>query len=142
VPMRIVAARNGVFSGQVVVEAGQTQGDERLDGLRAVVTALKQDGATGVIPATAIQLRYAIPNPFWRTALNDLGLPVIWRAKQNAGLFDGTRFDVLLDRVPATANMLAVWVSVRIPADAPPGRYRGNLTLSLPERPQRQCRSS
>jgi hypothetical protein len=133
-PMRIVAARNGVFSGQVVVEAGQTQGGARLHGLRAAATALKRDSAAGVIPATAIELRYAVPNLFWRTALNDLGLPVIWKAKRNAGLFDGTRFDVLLDRVPADANMLAVWVSVRVPADAPPGRYRGNLTLSLPDR--------
>jgi hypothetical protein len=133
-PLRIVAARNGVFSGQLVVAADPAQPDGAWDGFRAVAADLLQDGGPGVIPAKAVQVRYAVPNPFWRNALDDLGMPAIWKARRNAGLLGGTRFDVLLDRAPANAKELAVWASVRVPADATPGKYAGKLTLTMPGR--------
>ena len=51
-PIRIVGARNGSFSGKVVVGSTRV-----IKGLKVVATDLKGDG--GTIPASAVQVRYS-----------------------------------------------------------------------------------
>ena len=96
-PVSIVAARNGTFSGQVVVASGPRGSGKPLEELSARVSALRQAGGDGVIPASAVQIRYGRANPFWQKALGLLGFPPPPRWKRWAGVGGGTRFDVLLD---------------------------------------------
>ena len=132
-PIRIAAARNGIFAGQAVVASGD---DRPLGALRVKVSALRQAGGEGIIPADAIAVRYGVPNPFWPAALRELGLPVTPpRWKRDAAVGGGTRFDVLLDAPPADAPAVAVWVSVRTPRDAPAGRYTGELAIEAQGKP-------
>ncbi|MBM4033580.1 MAG: hypothetical protein FJ291_17595, partial [Planctomycetes bacterium] len=120
-PIRIVAARNGVFAGQVVVT--------NADGLSARASQLRRVGGEGAILASAIQIRYGVPNPFWPAALADLGMLVPIRWKLDAGLGGGTRFDVLLDTPPGKPNPVAVWLSLSVPRASPAGQYAGELTI-------------
>jgi hypothetical protein len=109
-PVAIVGARNGKFSGQVVVSSAQS-----LAGLSAQASALTGE-AGAVIPASALQVRYALPD-----------------GPDNAGFFDG-----LLEAPPAEAPrgklgaVQPVWVTVQVPADARPGKYSGKLSLRGP----------
>ena len=110
-PIRLFAARNGVFSGKVVV--GSTGPIRRL---KASASELRSGG--GRIPASGVEVSYAVADgaasrhPRW--------------------------FDKLVDRPPAEAPVdksgggaiQPVWVSVRVPGSAAPGAYRGKLTLS------------
>lgn len=120
-PVRIVAARNGTFAGQVAVTGAQ--------GLSAKVSPLRQVGGTGLIPAAALRIRYGVPNPFWPAALAELGMPAPIRWKLDAGLGGGTRFDLLLDAPPAKADPVAVWVSASVPKFTPSGLYAGELAI-------------
>lgn len=122
-PIRIVGARNGTFAGQVVVTGAE--------GLSAKASSLRQVGGEGVIPASALRIRYGVPNPFWPAALEHLGMPAPIRWKLDAGLGGGTRLDVLLDTPPAKAECIAVWLSVNVPKDIPAGQYAGELTIAL-----------
>jgi hypothetical protein len=137
-PVRIAAARNGDFAGQVVV--GST---EVIEGLSVAAAALKADGGAE-IPASSVTIRYGSVNPVqagrsgWR--LDGLG---------------GRRFDRLMATAPAKVDpaviakpsvlvrnamglpprptpgaVVPVYVTVRVPKDAAAGRYRGALTVS------------
>ncbi|KKL87586.1 hypothetical protein LCGC14_1933230, partial [marine sediment metagenome] len=105
-PIQLTGARNGAFSGQVVV--GSTAA---LRGLKAVASKLT---GPGTIPASAVQVRYALGDKDTR-----LG------------------FEVLVPSAPAevapakAAAMMPVWVTVKVPADAKPGDYKGALTISV-----------
>ncbi len=122
-PIRIVGARNGTFSGKVVLscKAGIRE-------LSATATELARDPAGGTIPASAVRVRWAEPA---RPAVS-------WNHSH--------RFDRLLAEFPrevppvqitlrrqkvqpAPAAVAPVWVTVRVPADAPPGTYRGTLDI-------------
>jgi len=127
----IEAARNGTFSGQVVVTTVPGRGGKPLEGLSARVSALRQVGGDSVVPATAVRIRYGAANPFWPKALSLLGFPAPPRWQREAGVGDGTRFDVLLDAPPADAASVAVWVSVRTPKDVPAGDYTGELSVAV-----------
>jgi hypothetical protein len=105
-PIRLVGARNGAFSGAVAVGS-----PEPLRGLEAVAGEL---AGPGTIPASAVQVRYALPD-------KEAGLP----------------FEVLVPEAPAEAApdeaggaVVAVWVTVRVPRDAKPGDYRGSLMIA------------
>ena len=108
-PIRLVGARNGVCSGQVVF--GTTQ---LIENIRAAATGLKgPDGA--VIPQANVLIRYARPDPY---------------ASRNW-------FDVLLTEPPKEiepppnqALNLPIWVTVTVPRDAKPGDYTGTLTIT------------
>jgi len=122
-PMALVGARNGSFSGRVVVSSRDS-----IFGLKAKATALVQTGGEATIPADAVRVRYAEPcNP-----------RVGWRR--------WPYFDRLLDEapdeIPATpitirgrkllpvpTALVPVWVTVRVPADAAPGDYQGTLSI-------------
>ncbi|MDD4889107.1 MAG: hypothetical protein PHU85_04195 [Phycisphaerae bacterium] len=117
-PARIsmVGTRNGVFSGRLVVSSSEALG-------KLEVKASDMTGVDGKakIPASAIRIRYAsrsTPDTTWAN-------PCL--------------FDALLDDPPAQVPvqpdfkiaMAQVWATVRIPADAAPGAYKGTLTVTI-----------
>ena len=139
-PVRITAARNGRFSGQVVV--GST---EPIEELRGTMTPLRSKA--GTIQAEHLRVRFAARNPLHRggrfSRVNGIG---------------GTRFDLLLEAPPAKAEptkigkatgaqatirnayglpldvrngaVVPVWITVDVPKDAPAGDYAGTLTVA------------
>jgi hypothetical protein len=126
-PIRIVGTRNGAFSGKVLLGS-----DDALKDLTASITDLA--GPAGVIPASAVSLRYAVPDLPRRTA-------------------ETNRFDSLLEKPPALVPVrqkppasnrvrrlpgqpapvfgavAPIWATVHVPADAKPGDYRATLTV-------------
>jgi hypothetical protein len=111
-PVRIVGVRGGTFAGQLV--AGS---EEPIAGLKASVSDLR---GPGTIPASAVKLSYALPDG------------IAARARQAKVAW----FDSLVETPPATvpvANGAAVqpiWISVAVPADARPGLYEGEVSVS------------
>jgi len=101
--IEIAAARNGSFSGQVVVRAAA--------GPKAAASELKLKDGDGVIPASAIQVRYALPTGGVR------GKKV-------------KRFDALAAEPRVEGALHPVWVTVNVPADAKPGAYEGTLAVA------------
>jgi len=123
-PIRIVAARNGAFAGQVIASAVGG-----IKTLTATASALTRTGGGGTIPAAAVRIRYGAVNPLWRSGVSylDAVLPAGTKiARPLAG-----RFDMLLDAPPAGVGAMAVWMTVRVPAEAPAGRYAGALTVRV-----------
>ena len=107
-PIALVAARNGTFSGKVVVESVGT-----IRGLRASVGALSGKG--GVIPAQNVQLRYA-------------------KAAEAHGYYTPRGLDILMESPPEVAPnrglaQLPVWVTVKVPKDVQAGTYTGEVTV-------------
>jgi hypothetical protein len=127
-PVQLMAARNGVASGYVVV----TRDGGPIAKLKAAAGALSQAGGHGRIAADRVQCRFADP------------------ARYGQSWAPGQRFDRLLDTPPAeiaavnpvklaskwfapkgsnTVSTVPVWVTVRVPADAAPGDYAGTLII-------------
>jgi len=132
-PVRIVAARNGAFSGQVVAAA-----DKPLENLTAKVSALRHAEGKGSIPASAVQVRYAVSNPFWQSRKAYYGpvgldyfsgvVPTDLTISTQGDI--GHRLDMLLDAPPQPAlPCVGLWLTVRVPKDAPAGLYRGELAV-------------
>jgi len=129
-PIRIAGARNGTFSGKVVVGS-----DSALRNLKAFVGDLT--GPPGaVIPASAVTLRYAAPDlPREATEANRFDslleappahIPV--RPKHPGG----NRVRTLPGQpAPVPGAVVPVWVTVRVPADARPGDYSGTLSIAV-----------
>jgi hypothetical protein len=110
-PMRIVAPRNAVGSGQVIIH-----GDMPLRALQVSVSAFSSDsGAT--IPAAAAQIRYAVAATDLSPGAAPAERPRAW-------------FDALSEAFVAGATIQPVWLTVRVPASAAPGEYNGRLTLN------------
>lgn len=113
--IRIVGARNGRFTGQAVAFF-----KEQVKGTPAQVGDLKLRDGAGVIPASAIQLLYALPTGGERDA-----------GKRFPGVKGLRRFDAFSpapQEEPARTH--PVWLKVRVPADAKPGEYCGELALA------------
>lgn len=101
-PVRLCGAKNGVFTGQVVVSASAPLKD-----LQASATALKHtNGAT--ISTDHIEIRYP----------------------QKAGRRNYT-FETLATSPLALFPVQPVWVSVKVPPKAPAGRYTGEVKISV-----------
>ncbi len=122
-PLRIIAARNGSFTGQVIVGS-----DKPIRRLAATASELKQVDGDGGIPASAVKILY----------------PSMLRGH-------APRFDPLAETPPAEvppiklskrlkgkglhpAAVQPIWLKVRVSADAAPGEYRGTLTIRAPRR--------
>jgi len=127
-PVRIVAARNGRFSGRVMVAAAGG-----VDGPSATAGALTAKGGAR-IPASAVRVRYEAGNPLWGGGMS-YRTAVVPRAADDAGGL-GRRLDLLLDSPPAAGPSggaapaaVGVWVTVDVPEDAAPGEYTGALTV-------------
>jgi hypothetical protein len=128
-PIRIVGARNGRFSGKVVVSSSGTLKD-----VSATVTDLQTADLRSRLPAAQIQVRFATG-----------GLKSGWLVQPKAG----STFDVLLEDQPlgevapiASADKyhtwvqtgrsyLPIWVTVTVPARAAPGEYSGRLHVRV-----------
>jgi len=118
-PMTVAAAPNGVFSGRLLVGSPQA-----LKGLKLAVGDLAQAEGGGKIPVSAVRVRCAAPG--LETAYSPWVPP--------------DRFDALLEAIPAeipvrkTAQapgaVAALWLTVRVPKDAKPGKYAGTVTVS------------
>ena len=136
-PIRIVAARNGTFSGQAIVagDCDASGNPKPLDGLAASVSDLRHTDGKGTIPKAALRIRYAVPNPLWPSAMGQLGMVVPVRWKVDAGMAGGTRLDVLLDAPPAGVSLAGVWISAKTPKNAPSGEYAGELAVALKDAP-------
>lgn len=142
-PMRIEAARNGKFSGMVMV--GST---ESIVGLDAEPSSFNHQTGEALIPAERIKVRYGAVNPTRADA---------W-VRWDSGL-QPFRFDALLDDAPATLEpgipalyegwspvirahnylpaeptayaSLPVVITVDVPDVAPAGLYTGSIDISV-----------
>lgn len=156
--LRIIGARNGTHSGQVVLGTSAV-----LSGVTASVSGMEQVGGSGKIPAAAIQVRYALSvplenlprdrgqrdsydNPTLRllaayglngTDSRGWGFGRGWPAPEL--MAEGKEialFDQLAEKPPAAlaaGSAQPVWVTVKVPKDAPAGQYRGTLTIQAGE---------
>lgn len=130
-PVRVHASRNGVFSGRLVVSA-----DETIQKLQVAVTDLVRQGGGGVLPSAAVQVRYAepaMPEKCWLPAPRFDGLLEAIPAAIPVRKLPVLRYKHLgqeFDRPVLTSGALApLWLSCRVPADAKPGVYEGQVSI-------------
>ena len=156
-PIRLVGARNGSYSGKVVVGSSAP-----IKGLKAIAGDLVGPGG-GRIPAAQVRIRYAFPwancgttnegnletTPYTAPAkplyaLADVPLPEypVYQ-KEPAGLpaklpsirsinkYRRELFHLAEPGQPATVfgAVVPVWVTVGVPKDARPGAYTGRVTI-------------
>ncbi len=145
-PIRIAGARNGRFSGKVVAGAAEPIRD-----LSAVVTDL--ESGEGTIPAGSVRIRYGIP---WgseygirhgRTLFYHLPSlyasyplePVMLGALEEEppqefpvrpSVSGRNDFTEPGQPDPVFGAVVPLWVTVHVPADAPPGTYHGRLDIA------------
>jgi hypothetical protein len=133
-PIRIVACRNSSFSGQAVI-----YNEKPLGQVKGTVGELRTADGAAALPAAAFEVRYPIPD---RRGIDG----------SETGVYgphnDMNWFDALQEVLPAEVPLrffqerphlpkqfyLAVqpvWVTVRVPADAKPGEYKGQLQLEI-----------
>jgi len=123
----MAGARNGTYSGAVALSS-----TEALKGLRAAAGDLAQDGGAGKIPASALQTRFVLTGVLSAITAHLL-------SNQGAAI---PALDGLVEQAPAViqpekhgaaaspAALLPIWVTVRVPKDAAPGKYQGKLTVA------------
>ena len=110
-PIELVAPRNGVASGAVVVVAG-----DRLERVQAAASALRHEEGGATIPPQRIEVRYATRSQSVDQDYSPDGDP-------------GDAFNHLLDRHVPDTRIQPVWFTVNVPADATPGTYRGTARV-------------
>jgi hypothetical protein len=123
-PVKVYAARNGVFSGRIVVSSGSA-----ITGLKAGVSELMHEKGGVKLSGEQIVLRLAAAAKSGESWMNDL-----------------SRYDALLEKIPDRIDVVKVplerrgtpvptgavaplWVTVRVPTDAKPGVYRGKVSV-------------
>jgi hypothetical protein len=134
-PLALSGVRNGIFSDKVVVASATA-----IRGLKAVPSELR--GPAGVVPASAMRVRYAVPGGA------EYGIDESAYGARSGKQLPGSRWaagkaealQVLLDVAPeeyevaqasdAAGAVAPVWLTVKVPADAKPGRYTGKLTVT------------
>ncbi|KPJ51679.1 MAG: hypothetical protein AMS16_07590 [Planctomycetes bacterium DG_58] len=102
-PVLICGAKNGSYSGQVVVSSSGP-----INALAASAGELRRVGGGGAIPASAIRIAYPEEYPI------------------------GSRFvafDTLADEPTDGTKMRPVWLTVHVPKDARAGDYAGTVTV-------------
>ena len=131
-PIRIVAARNGVFSGQVVASR-----EAPIKKLAAEMGDLTLKDGDAAIPPSSVEVRY--PTPGGRAGGAGIRYP---------GISGVSMFDVLAEEAPAEVPVFTksisrrykgtvpvfgtvqpIWVTVRVPEDQAAGEYEGVLTI-------------
>ncbi len=129
-PVRIDAARNGAFSGRLAVSS-----DDAIEDLKLSISPLAVAGGGPTLPSEAVQLRCG------RRALAE-------ESSRGEMLFDGLDGNIPARVDPAKVSVrreikrgskyedityqgavLPVWITVRVPKDAKPGRYDGTVTV-------------
>lgn len=140
-PLELVAARNGIFSGKVVV--GST---EAIEGLKATVSALKGPGGA-TIPASALQVRYALPWEEEGTRINyydDLsayprGAGLLSALDERAPervevvAHEPNRYISPLENEPEPVGgaVVPVWLTAKVPAEVKAGEYAGSMKIEV-----------
>ena len=138
-PIRLAGARNGAYSGKVVLGS-----DRPIRGLTVVAGDLK--GEAGTISAANVQVRYALPggNVVITTPGNNEALPYPAVPASFLELSDTTPKEIpvytkpITDRclkvagapAPVFGAVVPIWVTVKVPKDAKAGAYAGQVTLS------------
>lgn len=134
-PIQIVGARNGSFSGKVVIGS-----DQPIKAISAKVSDLRSaDGAS--ISASAVKVRWALANstdsgsggrysasPTWFDGLSEEAPAEVAVAKKPKGR--GT-WDRPNQPQPVFGAVQPIWLTVAVPADAKAGLYRGQVTISM-----------
>jgi Glycoside hydrolase 123, catalytic domain/Glycoside hydrolase 123 N-terminal domain len=115
VPIKLHGAKNGVFSGKVIVHSGKS-----IKGLKVTPTALKSIDGKGVIPVESVIVRYGL-----RAELRN-------RTKGIKNTFDGLGKFPPAEVAPikGARALQPVWVTVNVPKDAKAGNYLGKITIS------------
>jgi hypothetical protein len=126
-PVRIVGARNGTFSGKVVI--GSTR---PIKGVSASITDLAAAGAR--IPAS--QVRTAFPPYSARGAWLVVPKAVLMfddllATPTESSLITQSPDRKRIDYVPMNHAFQPVWVTVEVPKDAKPGEYSATLTVKV-----------
>jgi len=137
-PVVINAARNSVFSGRLMVSS-----DQPIKGLKVKVSDLKTTAGDATLPASAVQVRYAV-------AVVPGALPSKAVIDRDDDLSDGKshlppdRFDGLLDVIPAEipvsqapaprkslvgGAVAPLWFTVRVPRETKAGVYQGQIAI-------------
>lgn len=142
-PIRLCGPRNGYYSGQIVVSATSA-----IAGLKAEVSELTKTPGPGKIPAASITVRYGMQTKLGfaadKSALSRRkyrygSIPAYGSLTSTApGKVEPATYVTdaagrarlgLAPKMKASA-LLPVWVTVKTPADAPAGKYRGTLKVS------------
>jgi len=136
-PIRLVGPRNGTFSGKVLV--GSTR---PIQGLSATAGELR--GPAGSIPASAVRIRYGIPwgEEYDRDATyHPQGSPYPVRPTLMACLSPTPLKEYPVSRKearglpgsprPVPGAVAPVWVTAKIPRDARPGVYTGEVSIAV-----------
>jgi hypothetical protein len=139
-PVAIRAARNGVFSGRLMVSSPQA-----IKGLDVSVTDLANAGGGGWLSSTAVRVRCAAPaepGKTWVPRRRFDGLfdtipaviPVAAGPSQEEidlaeDRFFHWRFD-RYDHLGSPGAVAPLWFTVRVPKDAEPGLYEGTVTVA------------
>ena len=142
-PIKLVGPRNGYCSGQVILSR-----DSALEDIRATATALRRVDGGGEIAAKDVLIRYAIQGTLDLAMRRD-GLGLAYASWTRVPVFAA-----LVERPPRRVEPKAlktdprkrralglplrmkpaavqpIWVTVHVPADVPPGLYRGTVSVS------------
>jgi hypothetical protein len=147
-PIRLVGARNGAYSCKVVLGS-----DKPIVGLSATVGELKSPAPQGsavvnaAIPASAVQVRYGMPwgNIILTNPGNNEAIPYAASPAPMLAMFEAPPKEVPVYKKAAGASgflktpgqpapvfgaVVPIWVTVRVPKDARPGDYTGQVTIA------------
>ncbi len=128
-PIRVVGTPGGTFWGQVVVSS-----DTPIQGLQAKVSELRRKGGGKSIPASALELRYPLPNTSKRFL--ELYYPVRARRFDALAHQPPVEIPVRTKRLRQGANWVfgavqPVWVKIKVSPETSPGDYQGALTINV-----------
>ena len=142
--VRIVAARNGTYSAQIVVGT-----DKAIASLSISAGELKQVNGSSTLPAAAIAARHMAAFPLEEWTIDHLGderglnasFPDAKALALHAQMQDPAKvyvFDRLSDEgakgIPANSSR-PVWISLHVPPSAAAGTYRGVVNVSAAPMP-------
>ena len=130
-PIELAGARNGFFSGKVVV--GSTSPIKRI---KAVVTDLAGKNG-GKIPATAIQIRYAVSDLVeGEESLKPIRIDKLEEVPPKeipVRVLKPSNYIRSIPGSPSPVNgaVLPVWVTVNVPAEAKSDDYEAELSITI-----------
>jgi len=132
-PVAIQAARNSVFSGRLMVSSGQA-----IKGLKVKVSDLKTTAGGATLPASAIQVRYAVAVvPSELPPDDPSGGQSHLPTHRFDGLLDVISAEIPVSQAPAPADrkslvagaVAPLWFTVRVPREAKAGVYQGQIAI-------------
>ncbi len=142
-PVVIAGARNGAFTGKVV--AGSSKPIRNLK-----VIPAEMRGPGGTIPAANVRIRYGVPwGDYQQVNAGNRKLPTPYPTyTQRLGALAEkplAEFPVLATKSddywpviwpnaaeikPLKGAVVPIWITVKVPADVPAGRYAGNVSVA------------